>query len=207
MSTVLPAADPLPIVLPYRPMRFSVADYHKLIADGTLAENHRIELLRGVLVEKMPQNPLHAAIIGILQKLLSAIFSPGFHTRSQVPVTLDDSEPEPDISVARGELADYLTRHPGPADVPLVTEIAHSSLVTDRFKGEIYAEAGILVYWIVNLGKRRVEVYSNPTTTTDGPRYADCREFQPGDSIPVILDGREIGVLPAAELLPVIAAQ
>jgi Uma2 family endonuclease len=201
MSIATATAETLPLVVPYQPMRMSVADYHKLIADGTLTENHRIELLRGVMTEKMTHDPLHAELVGILQSLLNAILPAGFYTRSQVPITLADSEPEPDVSGARGKRGDFATRHPGPTEVPFVAEIANTSIVTDRFKGEIYAEAGIPVYWIVNLVKRRVEVYSKPSVTADGPRYANCQEFQSGDSIPVIVDGREIGVLPAAEIL------
>ena len=73
MSTATPNADVLPIVVPYQPMRMTVADYHKLIADGTLTKNHRIELLRGVMTEKMTHNPLHAELVGILQDLLNAM--------------------------------------------------------------------------------------------------------------------------------------
>jgi Uma2 family endonuclease len=202
MSTVMSTADPLPLVIPYQPMRVTVADYHAFIADGKLTKNHRIELLKGVMVEKMTHNPLHAGVILALQTLLLPLLPVGYLFRCQLPITLADSEPEPDVSVARGERADFWKRHPGPGEVSLVIEVASSSLVTDRFKGEIYSGAAIPVYWIVNLVKRRVEVYSNPTITADGPRYVECREFQLGDSIPVMLDGQEVGAIPASELLP-----
>jgi Uma2 family endonuclease len=202
MSTAIPLADPLPLVVPYQPARLSVADYHKLISCGTLAENHRLELLRGVVVEKMTHNPLHAALVGILQDLLAALLPAGFHTRSQVPITLSDSEPEPDVAIARGQRSDFLQRHPGPSETPLVIEVAASSLVTDRFKAEIYAEAGIPCYWIVNLPERQVEVFTKPALTAEGLRYTDRHDYQPGDSIPVVLDDRGIGVIAAVQLLP-----
>lgn len=206
MSTVIRIADPLPLVVPYQPARLSVADYHKLIACGTLAENHRLELLRGVVVEKMTHNPLHAALVGILQGLLDALLPTGFHTRSQVPITLSDSEPEPDVTIARGQRSDFLQRHPGSSETPLVIEVAASSLVTDRFKAEIYAEAGIPCYWIVNLPERQVEVFTQPALTAEGPRYTSRHDYQPGDSISVVLDDGEIGVIAAVELLPVLTA-
>src|SRR5689334_8695340 len=109
MSTATPNAESLPLLIPYRPARLTVADYHGLINCGQLNENHRLELLRGVLVEKVTHNPLHAALIGILQKLIDALLPAGFCTRAQVPITLHDSEPEPDLTIALGEMTDYLT--------------------------------------------------------------------------------------------------
>ena len=87
----------------------------------------------------------------------------------------------------------------------LAIEISDSSLVTDRYKAEIYAEAGIPWYWIVNLTARRVEVYSQPAATAEGVRYGEPRVYQPGEMIPVIVDGREVESVAADQLLPVIA--
>lgn len=201
MSSVLPT-DSLPITLPYQPMRMSVATYHRLIANGSLTKDQRVELLQGVLVEKMTHNPLHAGVILALQTLLLPLLPPGFLFRCQLPITLDDSEPEPDISIARGGLEDYWTRHPGAADVPLVIEISSSTLVTDRFKAEIYAAAGLPIYWIVNLVDRRIEVRTAPGLTAAGPRYAECRHYSATDNVPVSLAGLDCGLIPAAKLFP-----
>lgn len=202
MSTVTSPTVSLPLVIPYQPARMSVADYHRMIASGELTENRRLELLKGVMVEKMTHNPPHADIIVALQSLLLPIVPASFLYRSQLPITLSDSEPEPDVCVARGSRADFRKRHPGPAESALVIEVAATTLVTDRFKGEIYAEAGIPIYWIVNLAERRVEVYSQPEPTAAGPRYAGYQEYRAGDNIPVEIDGQLIGQIPAAELLP-----
>lgn len=205
MSTVTLTADALPLVIPYRPARLTVATYHKLIETLELTENNRFELLKGVLVEKMTHNPLHAALVGILQSLIGSHLPAGVHTRSQVPITLRDSEPEPDLAVVRGDRKEYFSRHPSASDTKLVIEVSSSTLLTDRYKAEIYAEASIPWYWIVNLAARRVEVYSQPTPTADGLRYGAPQIYQPGELIPVIVDGREIGTLAAAELLPEIS--
>ncbi len=205
MSTVTLTADALPLVIPYRPARLTVATYHKLIETLELTENNRFELLKGVLVEKLTHNPLHSNLIRILQALLMPMLPQGFLFNSQLPITLSDSEPKPDISITRGNAAEFFTRHPGPADISLVIEVSSTSLLTDRYKAEIYAEAGIPWYWIVNLAARRVEVYSQPTPTADGLRYGAPQIYQPGELIPVIVDGRELGTLAAAELLPEIS--
>lgn len=200
MSTAAASSEPFPVP----PGSISVAEYHRLIDVGALAENNRIELLKGVLVEKVDRDPLHAALVGIIHGLIDAVLPPGFHTRGQVPITLADSEPEPDVAIVRGDETDYLGRHPEPADVCLVIEISVSSLLTDRYKGEIYAEAGLASYWIVDGVSRQVECYSQPESTAAGFRYSDCQRFGLGDSVPVIIDGREIGKLAAAQLLPVV---
>ena len=88
----------------------------------------------------------------------------------------------------------------------LVVEVASTVAVHNRFrfKGEIYAEAGVPLYWIVNLPERRIEVYSQPAPSPAGPRYAGYQEYRPGDLLPVQIDGRVIGQVPASDLLPVI---
>lgn len=202
MSTISSTTESLPIVLPYRPARLSVADYHKMIASGLLNESHRLELLKGVLVEKMTNNPQHAGHVGRIQRLIYQFLPQHLLLRTQSPVTLRDSEPEPDLAIVRLDPADYTERHPEPADILLVIEVSSSSLVTDRFKADIYGEAAIPFYWIVNLPGRRVEVYSQPVATASGLRYGEPLIFQSGDVIPVILDGKEFGQFPAAQILP-----
>jgi len=204
MSTALSTAETLPLVVPYQPARLSVADYHKMIADGSLTENRRLELLKGVMVEKMTTNPDHAAIIRRIQRLFYQMLPENYWLRIQSPITLRDSEPEPDLAIVRPDELE-LKRHPGPADVLQVIEVSSSSLLTDRYKAEIYAEAGIPWYWIVNLAARRVEVYSQPLATTDGLRYGPPRIYEVGEVIPVILDGLEVGTIAAEQLLPTVA--
>ena len=120
------------------------------------------------------------------------------------PVVMSDSEPEPDVAVVRGSETDYLKRHPEPADVCLVIEVSVSSLLTDRYKAEIYAEAGIPNYWIVNLINSQLESYSQPELTPAGLRYSNCQHLGPGDRLQVILEGRNVGSLSAEEMLPAI---
>lgn len=204
MSTVATSTESLPVVLPFRPKRMTVAEYHELIANGGLKESNRFEMLKGVLAEKMTQNPLHAALVEIVRRLIESILPTGLILRGQLPITLADSEPEPDVAIVRGAQTDFLKRHPEPNDVCLVIEISVSSLLTDHYKGGIYAEAGLANYWIVDPVNRLVECYSKPESTAAGFRYSDCQRFGPGDSVPVIINGREIGKVPAAQLLPVV---
>jgi Uma2 family endonuclease len=170
-----------------------------MIAAGILTSDDPIELLAGLLVPKMPKNPPHRAVTRLTRCALESIIPSGWQVDTQDPITLADSEPEPDVSVVRGQTRDYLKRHPGPSEIGLVVEVADSSLDRDRgLKLAIYARAGVPVYWIVNLVDRRIEVYSRPSAAA----YADRRDFSQGDEIPVALDGQEIGRIRVADLLP-----
>jgi Uma2 family endonuclease len=123
--------------------------------------------------------------------------------RIQLPVTLPDSEPEPDVSVARGDDSLYATRHPGPADLGLVVEVPDSSLAFDRDdKARIYARAGIVTYWIVNLVDRQGEVYLGPSGPSAAPAYARRQDFPAGALVPLVLDGVAAGHNAVADLLP-----
>ena len=120
----------------------------------------------------------------------------------QSVVTTAESEPEPDIAVVRGHELDYMSRHPGPAELALVVEVSASSLPRDRLeKVRIFARAAIPVYWIINLVNRRVEVYTDPTGPDSGPVYRTRHDYRAGDLVPFVVNGRELGPIPD-ELLP-----
>jgi hypothetical protein len=183
--------------------RFTVDEYHRMIDAGILDETDRVELLEGSVVVKMPRNPPHDGTIQIARKRLTPVLGPGWDLRIQSAVTLADSEPGPDLAVVRGDERTYLSRHPGPADVGLVVEVADSSLPRDRVdKGRLYARAGIVVYWVVNLVDRQVEVYSRPSGPTAAPVYGQRQDHRPGSSVPLLLDGTLVGLIAVADLLP-----
>jgi Uma2 family endonuclease len=65
-----------------------------------------------------------------------------------------------------------------------------------------YATYQIPVYWIVDINRRVVEVHSQPVGRGKQAGYARTDLYQESDSVPVMLDGHEIGRAPVAELLP-----
>ncbi|MBP3957448.1 Uma2 family endonuclease [Gemmata sp. G18] len=183
--------------------RVTVAEYHQMIEDGAFGDGDRIELLEGYLVQKMSHNTPHSVAVQKLIKRLVRLAPPGWEPRSQLPITLSDSEPEPDGLLAKGDETTFAAHHPLPAEIGIVIEVADSSLHTDRNdKGRIYARAGIPVYWIVNVADRQVEVYTNPDTTANPPAYRTRTDHRPGDPVPVVLDGTTTSAIPVNELLP-----
>src|SRR5438034_3315527 len=180
MSAVL-AAQPVTYACDASIARFSVAKYQRMIEAGILTAEDKVELLENYVVLKMPKNPPHDGTLDLVKAALGAILPPGWLLRVQQTIVLPDSQPEPDFAVVRGNPRSFIARHPGPADVGLIVEVADSSLLRDqRDKTRIYARGGIAVYWIVNLVDQRVEVYTQPSGVTAVPAYGAFQNFQPG---------------------------
>jgi Uma2 family endonuclease len=183
--------------------RFSVAEYHRMIAAGILTEDDNLELLEGYLVHKMTRSPRHDGTLQLLYAALSRHLSSDWCIRIQCAITLGDSEPEPDGAVVRGDERSYLARHPAPYDIGVVIEVADSTLSADRIdKGRIYARAGIVCYWIVNLSERQIEVYTAPSGPTAAPAYGQRKDYRPGDQLPLGLNGAPLVHLAVDDLLP-----
>src|SRR5205823_4838937 len=108
--------------------------------------------------------PRHSLTLKRLQRLVRPAEVHGCHLHSQLPVTLSPTqEPEPDLAVVRGRAEDFDDHHPGPADVVVMIEVSDSTLDYDRTtKQRLYAEAGIALYWIVNVPDGQIEVYERP---------------------------------------------
>jgi Uma2 family endonuclease len=94
---------------------------------GILTSDDRVELLEGLLVTQMNKTPAHTLATALLREELAALLPAGWYVRSQDPITLAASEPEPDLAVVRGTPRDYRDRHPGPGDVAVVVEIADAA--------------------------------------------------------------------------------
>ena len=181
----------------------SVEKYHQMILQGIFSNDDPVELLEGLLVEKMTILPAHRFSTRRVRIALERVVPQGWYVESPLPVTLAASEPEPDVAVVRGSDEEYVDRHPGPADVVLIVEVSDSSLRRDQvFKKAIYAKAGIAVFWIVNLIDRRVELYADPTGPAARPDYRVRHHFGEADQVPVVLEGREVGRIAVREVLP-----
>jgi Uma2 family endonuclease len=180
--------------------RLTVAQYDRMVQNGTIGKNERVELIEGLLVNKMGKNPPHVFAGKMGFKRLEQLVSPGWHVGKEDPVVVSEwGKPEPDLSVVRGSENDYLDRAVTATDVGLVVEIAESSLAADRSEmTKVYGRAGIPVYWIVNLVERQVEVYTQPSN--DG--YQRRQDFASNQNVPVVIEGRELGRIPESDILP-----
>ena len=182
--------------------RISINQYHQMIEAGVL-NDEPVELLEGLLVKKMSKNPPHRFVTGLIRQIFGQLIPSGWDVDAQEPITTTDSEPEPDISVVRGDRFDYIHHHPTPEDTALIIEVADTTLRLDRGrKKRVYARAGVPIYWIVNLVKFQIEIYSEPDPHATEPDYRQRRLYRGADRLLVVLDGTEVGQLMVSDLLP-----
>jgi Uma2 family endonuclease len=182
--------------------RFTVKQYHEMIRLGVLTENDRVELIEGWVIDKMPQHPAHAGATSVLQRELTARVPAGWVVRVQFPVTLGDSEPEPDLAVVRGPEERYFAAHPTIEDIALVVEVADSSLDQDRtHKLGVYAAARVPIYWVVNLLEFTVECYTEPRGSAR-PNYAVRQVYGVEFGVPLNIMGKRRRGIPVARLFP-----
>ena len=152
-----------------RTRRWTRVEYDRLIDKGVFQPDERLELLAGHLVVRETQGDPHILAIERLNEVLRGAFGPEWRVRIQLPIALDDeSEPEPDVSVAAGRPLE--TTEAKPSRLALVVEVADTSLVFDRgHKGSLYARARMREYWVVNLVDRVLEVYRDPAPDASAP--------------------------------------
>lgn len=143
-------------------VKWTVADYHRLIETGIL--NHRrVELLQGEVVEMPPEEPIHSYAteggVHYLRSLLRGLAV----VREAHPITLADSEPQPDVAIVQLPRQRYLQHHPYSQDIFWLIEISQSTLdyaLNDKRK--TYALADIPEYWVVNLKANQIHVFRHP---------------------------------------------
>ena len=152
--------------------------YHHLLQAGVFQEDDRLELIEGEIIEMLPISSEHAACVNRLNRL----FARGLGERALIsvhtPISLGErSEPQPDLALLRPRADDYAESHPSAEDVLLVVEVSETSASYDRdVKMPLYARAGIAEAWLVSLGDKWIEVYSEPS-----PRgYLSIRRVLPG---------------------------
>lgn len=175
--------------------RLSLDDYHELIESGALDEDTRIELIDGLLVDMSPRTPRHERLVARMNLWLTRnVDAERFEVRPSGALTLvgSGSEPEPDFSVVeRGVDEPY-----HPATAVLVVEVAVSSRRHDLGrKAELYAQAGVREYWVVDVERDRLVVHRDPR----GDTWAQVVALDPGATLRA--EALELPELDVGELL------
>jgi Uma2 family endonuclease len=183
--------------------RWTREEYERMIDHALLHEDERAELIDGEILTMAPQKSRHAATVAHLQEVLRVAPGSRWHIRAQMPLALDPmSEPEPDLAVVAGAALDYIDGHP--EDAALLVEVAETTIrFARRWKGSLYARAGIAEYWIVNLADRVLEVYRDPApdwSARYGWSYQTVQRLAAGDAVSPLAAPH--ARLPVADLLP-----
>ncbi|MCP5520408.1 MAG: Uma2 family endonuclease [Verrucomicrobiales bacterium] len=168
-------AEPMPTERSPQIWRLGVKAYHTLGELGLVPE--KTELLYGQVFHKMSKSPFHAYLLQLLLEILRTAAPRGSIVRSEQPITCVDSEPEPDLSVVRGEIADF--RHAHPTTAELVIEICVSTHDYDRSKLRAYATAGVKECWLVLGPEKQIELHRQP----EAEQFSVHKVHGPGGSL------------------------
>ena len=155
-------------------LHLTTADYEHMVKVGAFDHLQRkIELIRGELREMNPAGPLHDDLIAFLiDWSVRSTDRNIIRVTAQTGLALPDQEsrPEPDLLWLRADR--YRSSHPTARDVRLAIEVADRSLQSDLIeKGSLYAEAGIVEYWIVDAQGQCIHTFRSPRTGTYAERH------------------------------------
>jgi Uma2 family endonuclease len=176
---------------PAVPARWTTEQFLRLVDEGVLGPDDKVELLEGVIVAMAPSNVGHDGALGLVSQALFRAVGERAVVRVQLSLVAGPhSLPEPDVSVVPGTPRDYERKRPSSA--LLVIEVSDTSLKQDRLtKAAIYAAAAIPEYWIVNLPDDCVEVRRDPDVADR--RYRSVEVVWRGELI-------ELAALPDARM-------
>ncbi|MEZ6127763.1 MAG: Uma2 family endonuclease [Planctomycetaceae bacterium] len=163
-------------------LKLTVAEYDAMVAKGAFDDlNQKIELIYGEIQAMNPAGPVHDYYIELLNQWSVRNAAPeqtSVRVQSGLSLPELDSRPEPDIAWVKPRR--YVDRHPGSEDVQLIIEVSDSSLPKDRdTKAGLYAKAGIVEYWIVNVAEECIHVYQKPGSDS----YTELKTFAAGNSV------------------------
>lgn len=169
--------------------RYTIEEYYRLVEEGLLEEDARVELLDGRIVPMSPIGPRHERVVRQLRRAFERQERGRFETDKATPLPIPNhNEPQPDLILYRiGAATDE--HHIQPADVFLVAEVAKSTRRRDLIKkARIYEGAKIKEYWVVDLKKNCLHVFK-----LAGERY-ETTIVREGKVSPQALPGAEIDV-------------
>lgn len=176
--TTMPAFDAQSFGIQQMPLPRRL--YDSIISAGLLTKEDKVELIHGQLITKMPIGTKHARMVTTLSRLLFGKIGHRAMIAAQNPVALHEySEPEPDLTIAKLPEMAYDQRHPEPADIFFLIEVADSSLRFDREgKVPLYAACDIAETWLVDVLGQTLTVFSQPTASG----YQQSVTYKSGDS-------------------------
>lgn len=143
--------------------KWTIEDYHKMIEGGIL-NNRKVELIKGEIVKMSPEGELHHYVnFNVGDYLRTLLLNKALISEAH-PITLhDNSEPEPDIAIISFPREKYKNHHPYPEDIYWVIEIADTTIKKDSsIKKNLYAEAKIPEYWLIDLQAKILKVFRYP---------------------------------------------
>lgn len=142
-------------------------------AGNVFSPEARLELIEGEIIEMAPIEPPHAGTVAILGRLLERAVGDAAVVWVQNPIRIGDlSMPQPDVALLKPRADMYTRSHAVPADVLLLIEVSDTTLRFDLSrKVPLYARAGILESWVVDVENAAVHVFRDPEESGYRTKY------------------------------------
>lgn len=144
--------------------QFTIAEVEKMYEHEILPHDERVELINGELYVMSPKNPLHF----ITQRNLFTFFSDRLAQEEylidkEIPIGISQtSMPEPDLIIARQREGLQRNEYVQVSDLVLLVEVSDTTANRDLGKKkELYAQAGVPIYWVINISEQQVHIFSN----------------------------------------------
>ena len=144
---------------------FTVEEYHRMAEAGILAEDERVELIDGEIVEMAPIGTRHiGCVINATRLFITRLGDRAVISPQNPVVILPRSEPQPDVVLLRPGAVSYSHKRPASEDVLLAVEVADTTVRFDRLvKARLYSRAGIPEFWLCLVADGVIEVYRGPS--------------------------------------------
>ena len=171
--------------------KWTIEKWHELVNSGVL-DGQKVELLERNIVNMSPEGIEHSYttenVVIYLRNLLSNLAN----VKESHPITLDNSEPEPDIAIVRLPETIYRNHHPYAEDIYWLIEISQRTLKKDlEQKSFTYARNSIPEYWVIDLQNKQVIVHTQPQDN----KYLQLVTYQSGIILPLAFPEIEITLL------------
>jgi Uma2 family endonuclease len=188
------------------PYDLTIDLFSRMVETGLIPQDRRVYLRDGRLYEKMAKTRAHGSVGASVNRAMVLRLPEDWSLWPESTVVLDPTNaPLPDFAVIRsGDLFGRAApeRYPEARDVALLIEVAVTSLRIDLTTAlERYARAAVPAYWVIDVNGRRILVHTEPRVVEGRGEYVRVETFGPGQTLPLVLDGREVARVPFDELL------
>jgi Uma2 family endonuclease len=160
-------------------LRWTLAEFERLIEVGILTEEDRVELIQGELVPMSPKGNRHELVRDEIMDWMIRRLPETLRLSSEIGWRPPDADTyvEPDLLISPRSLKGVTVP---PPEVLLAIEVAHSSLRFDStIKAKLYAALGVREYWVVDAQTLTTRVHREPLA--DG--YAAVIEVPPSETL------------------------
>ena len=164
--------------------RWTLEEVHSLPDDG-----NKYELVRGDLFVTPPPDEDHETILSRLTRVLDPYVAAQrlgmvYHPRSVM--RFDGSEVEPDLMVRQPRVVTEKDWDDAPTPILIVEVLSGSTRRRDHLqKRELYLDAGVAEYWIIDSEARNVRVVS--AGQKDAVATNELRWNAPGADVPLVV--------------------